>query len=129
MQPHDTLDIVLVDSPTISEINETFLHHQGSTDVITFDYRDETTLPQEENPVSGEIFVCLEVANDAAARHGTTFSEEVVLYCAHGMLHLAGLDDHSAADRAKMRSAEARVMAALRQRFVLTDLFAANAAS
>lgn len=36
-QPFE-LDIHLVRAPEITRLNETFLHHQGSTDVITFDH-------------------------------------------------------------------------------------------
>lgn len=107
------LQVVLVDGATITSLNEEHLGHQGTTDVITFDLADELPFPGE-SPTFGEIYVCLDVAAEAGARLGTGTGYETVLYCVHGMLHLAGLDDHKPADRRKMRAAEARIMAALR---------------
>jgi len=107
------LHIVLVGGNAIAAINQAHLGHEGTTDVITFDLADELALPGE-TPTLGEIYVCLEVAEQTGARLGTGTGYETVLYCVHGMLHLAGLDDHRPADRRKMRAAEARIMAKLR---------------
>ena len=38
------LAIHIVAAPEITRLNEAFLHHQGSTDVITFDYAEEMGL-------------------------------------------------------------------------------------
>lgn len=107
------LHVILVDGPTIADLNEAHLGHEGTTDVITFDLTGELPLPGE-SPTIGEIYVCLDVAGEAGARLGTGTGYETVLYCVHGMLHLAGLDDHKPADRRKMRAAEARIMTELR---------------
>ena len=102
-----------MDGATIADLNETHLGHAGTTDVITFDLAGDPPLPGE-SPTLGEIYVCLDVAGETGQRLGTGTGHETVLYCVHGMLHLAGLDDHKPADRRKMRAAEARIMADLR---------------
>jgi probable rRNA maturation factor len=107
------LHVVLVDGATITSLNEEHLGHEGTTDVITFDLSGDPPLPGEQATL-GEIYVCLDVAGETGARLGTGIGYETVLYCIHGMLHLAGLDDHKPADRRKMRAAEARIMAELR---------------
>ncbi len=45
------LGIHLVAAPEMSRINKTFLHHEGSTDVITFDYTERSS------DLRGEMFV------------------------------------------------------------------------
>jgi probable rRNA maturation factor len=123
MKPHEIVQIALVDAPTITHVNETYLGHKGSTDVITFDYRDDLGDEGEEE-VAADVLVCLDVAREAAAEHDTTFSREVVLYCVHGLLHLTGYDDHSDEDRQAMRTAEKRCLDALSTRWDLDSLFA-----
>lgn len=115
------LQIVLVDAAEITALNEAHLGHEGATDVITFDLADELALPGEPRTV-GEIYVCLDVAVETGERLGTGAAYETVLYCVHGMLHLAGLDDHEPADRKRMRAAEARIMAELRDIRDLRDI-------
>ncbi len=108
----------------MTRLNRQFLQHPGVTDVITFDYRDEPVpADDDEPPVIGEIFVCPEVAAAACRRQQTTFAYELVLYVVHGLLHLAGHDDHSAADRRRMRAAERRVMGSILKEFTLEDIF------
>jgi probable rRNA maturation factor len=49
----------------------------------------------------GEIFICPEVAATQAREFRTSWQEEIVRYCVHGLLHLRGYDDVRAADRRK----------------------------
>src|SRR4030095_5238441 len=53
----------LVASPEMSRVNETFLGHEGSTDVITFDHGD---VAGEPSSLRGEIFICLDDAVEQA---------------------------------------------------------------
>ena len=112
------LQFVLLGQDDIIHMNQTFLGHEGATDVITFDLRPTDRQP-EEDEVCGEIYVCPEVAVAAAAKYGTTPSRELVLYLVHGMLHLSGYDDIEPEDIPNMRAAEARVLAALEKRHSL----------
>lgn len=121
---NDSLDIVLLGDRKMTEINEQFLSHEGSTDVITFDFiEDENPFVDDEGRVVGEIYVCLDTALRAASTYQTAFAHEVVLYCVHGMLHLCGLDDHCDEDIAEMRAGEKRVMTELSAQFNIEELF------
>src|SRR5882724_13374183 len=73
------LAIHFVGAAEMTRLNETFLHHQGSTDVITFDYAEpaEPNPPRgtalrdripENPPLHGEIFICLDEAVNQARR-------------------------------------------------------------
>jgi probable rRNA maturation factor len=93
------LGLYFVGRKKMAELNQKFLGHEGPTDVITFDYGDARI-------VHGEIFICPDVAIVQAKEFGTTRQMELVRYLVHGLLHLRGYDDRTAAKRAKMKKAE-----------------------
>jgi len=124
------LAIHLVTTAEITKLNEAFLRHAGSTDVITFNYSDNPTpYPQPATLLHGEIFVCVEEALTQARRFHTTWQIELVRYAIHGTLHLLGFDDLNPAARRKMKRAEDRWVRSLARRFPLTRLARRNAAS
>ncbi|HSU53708.1 MAG TPA: rRNA maturation RNase YbeY [Candidatus Dormibacteraeota bacterium] len=100
------LSIYLVDDAEITRLNETRLRHAGVTDVITFDYSD-TAWPEL---IAGEIFVCVPEAKRQARQFGVLWKEELFRYQIHGVLHLLGYDDLTAAARKKMKREENRVV-------------------
>jgi probable rRNA maturation factor len=103
------LGIHLLSSPEMVRLNETFLRHQGSTDVITFDY----TEPPGQGSLCGEIFISVEEARIQAHRFRTTVQDELIRYIIHGVLHLCGYDDQSPANRRIMKRQENRLLARL----------------
>ena len=115
------LGINLVTAREMTLVNETFLRHEGSTDVITFDYaearaalpreaKNRTRRPAARAPLSGEIFVCVDEAILQARKFGTRWQSEVVRYIIHGILHLLGHDDSGAAARRRMKREENRLL-------------------
>lgn len=124
LKQNEILQIVLVNRREIARLNETFVAHEGPTDVITFDLRgDAPHVPEGEPEVAAEIYVCVDVARDAADRYSTGLAYEVVLYIVHGLLHLSGEDDQDVESRSRMRSAEKRTMSALHGEFPLDEIF------
>ena len=73
--------VVLVSDRKISAIHQQFMGIADPTDVITFQH--------------GEIVISVETAARQAAEYRTDLLHELRLYIAHGLLHLAGYDDHS----------------------------------
>ena len=117
------LGVTLVAAPEMTRLNEAFLQHEGSTDVITFDHREPGTLNLEfGTTLHGEIFVCVDEAIVQARRFRTTWQSEVVRYIVHGVLHLLGHQDHRAADRRAMKREENRLLTLLVARFPLSRL-------
>ena len=114
-----SLNVVMTNSRTMAEINEQYVGHQGTTDVITFDLRVDALGVEDE--CLGEIYICPDVALEYARKHHVDASRELVLYAVHGMLHLHGEDDLDEMSRAEMRRGEARVMAELERLFDLSD--------
>ena len=114
------LQIVFLPRDEMAELNALHLHHEGATDVITYDLREKSAnvplLPGEspDSRVLAELYVCPSVATEYAISCHTSLSHELFLYCIHGMLHLAGEDDLTETARASMRAAERRVLDAVK---------------
>lgn len=106
--PAGDLSVVFLADSEMAELHGTYLGDPLPTDVITFPGDPEF----EE---AGEICIGAEQAFRVCARHGNTLPEEILLYIAHGWLHLAGLDDHSESDRAAMRAAEEEILSRARE--------------
>jgi probable rRNA maturation factor len=126
------IGICLAGAPEMTRLNETFLRHAGSTDVITFDYHIEggagSPLPAagahgvSRPTIQGEIFVCMDEAVLQARKFGTSWPSEMVRYIIHGALHLLGFDDSNADARRKMKREENRLLDGLSRRFSLAQL-------
>src|SRR5271154_43569 len=112
------IGINLVGAREMTLVNETFLKHTGSTDVITFDYADKT----EAAILAGEIFICVDDAIVHAKKFKTKWQSEIVRYVVHGVLHLLGHDDRRIAVRRKMKREENRLVRKLSARFALSKL-------
>ena len=81
----DTVEISIVDDPTIAEVHAEFLDDPTATDAITFPY--------------GEVLVSCDTAASYAAAHGLEREEELFRYMVHGLTHLHGYLDYEPADR------------------------------
>jgi probable rRNA maturation factor len=90
--------VSIVSPSVMSRVHKEFLDIDGPTDVITFPY--------------GEILVCAAVAAENAGHYGNSLDDEVALYIIHGLLHLNGFDDLSAAPARRMRSQQAKILKA-----------------
>lgn len=105
------LGIVIVSAKEMASINESFLGHEGPTDVITFDYSEAAKIPRAKPfGIHGEIFICVTEAERQAKTFETDWQSEVVRYIIHGILHLAGYDDLQPVARKKMKHEENRLM-------------------
>ena len=115
------LGIMLVSPVTMAETNWQFLEHEGSTDVITFDYRGYGSQP-EKSDLAGEIHISVTDARQQAREFSTTLEEELVRYVTHGILHLRGFDDLEPTKRKVMKREENRLVRRLKTRFDLRKL-------
>ena len=100
------LGVHLVAAPEMTLLNETFLHHTGSTDVITFNHAEENST----DSIHGEIFICLDDAVKQADAFRTTWQSELARYVIHGVLHLRGFDDLTPSKRRVMKREENRLL-------------------
>ncbi len=91
--------VLLISDRRMTALHRQFLHHDGPTDVITFEH--------------GEIFISADTAQRNAREFGNSLRSELQLYVVHGLLHLHGFDDRSAGDARKMKRAQDKIVAAL----------------
>jgi rRNA maturation RNase YbeY len=102
------LNFVFVEPTEMARLNQQFLNHTGSTDVITFDYSEG-----DKTILCGEIVICIQDAIDQAPQFNTTWQTELARYIIHGILHLAGYDDTAPAARRRMKAKEDRIVTEL----------------
>ncbi|HOI43629.1 MAG TPA: rRNA maturation RNase YbeY [Elusimicrobiales bacterium] len=111
------VNLVFVGGPEIVRLNKAFLGKSHRTDVIAFNYPSCRTgwpaarrargamqpcpAPDAAAPF-GDIFVCLPQARRQARELGHPLERELLLLALHGALHLAGMDDDTAARRTAM---------------------------
>ena len=121
---HAAIDLAVVGDAQMHVLNRRWLDHDYPTDVLSF-LLDEGGEPVEAHgggwavaPREGQVIVNPDYAAREAAEHGwpphelSAATRELMLYAAHGTLHVCGLDDRTDAQRAAMRRAEARALAA-----------------
>ena len=109
------LSLRFVGASEMTMLNETYLRHKGSTDVITFDYGSV----RGEAPLAGDVVVCVDEAIAQARRFGATWQTELMRYVVHGLLHLSGFDDKTAAKRREMKRREDQLVRAIAGQFSL----------
>jgi probable rRNA maturation factor len=116
------LCIHLVGAREMTRLNETFLQHKGSTDVITFNHANRQSPIANRRLIHGEIFICVDEAIRQARRFRTTWQSEIVRYLVHGILHLLGHDDKRAPARRRMKREENRLVDGLAKPFKFAAL-------
>ena len=108
------INLAVVDDEQMAELHQQYCNIPGTTDVLTFDLRDEDDVPEikvsdtfsEGAVVEGDIVLCMDVAARQAAERGHDTRLELLLYAVHGLLHLLGEDDHEPGDYRKMHQRE-----------------------
>jgi probable rRNA maturation factor len=116
--PNAQLGVHLVSPREMAEINQHFLNHEGSTDVITFDHAED----EASDDIYGELFISVADAVRQGREFDATWQSELIRYVVHGILHLRGYDDIDSADRRLMKKEENRIMQELEARRDLAAL-------
>jgi probable rRNA maturation factor len=91
------INIVFCSDDYLLKINKEYLKHDYYTDIITFDYSEQTIL-------SGEIFISVDRVKENATTYKIPFMNELIRVMIHGILHLAGYDDKN--NKAKKQMTE-----------------------
>ena len=98
------LNYVLMSDKALLQYNREFLQHDEFTDVITFDGQTGTG-------VSGDVLMSLDRIQDNAKSFGVSTQHELRRVMVHGLLHLLGHSDKSAAKRKAMSALEDKYLA------------------
>lgn len=114
------LSIAFLGPKQMAKWNETHLNHLGAADILTYNYLSPAELSRTR--IFGELLICPQVAHDTAPNYNQHWTNEIVRYVVHGILHLLGYDDVDPEDRRIMKVQENRGMAILEQAFNLANV-------
>ncbi|MEM7228068.1 MAG: rRNA maturation RNase YbeY [Planctomycetota bacterium] len=105
--PVHAIGVQLVDDGAMTELHREHCDLDSTTDVLTF------PMSGPDEPIDVEIAICVDEAHRQAADRGHTVEQELLLYVLHGLLHVAGHDDHDEAAYQRMHAEEDRILNAL----------------
>jgi len=100
----ESISINFVTSEEIIPINKTYLKHDYSTDIITFNYSGENYT------LDGEIFISLDDGFVNSNKYRVSLDKEIVRLITHGFLHLLGFDDKKKNDKMVMKKEENKLV-------------------
>ena len=93
------ISFIITSDDYLRSINREFLNHSYFTDVISFDYGFGDN-------IAGEIYISEDTVRRNAVEYNVDFDNEMLRVMIHGVLHLAGYDDETAAEQQEMRRLE-----------------------
>lgn len=108
--PEAELSVVLGDDAWIWELNETYKQQQAATDVLAF---PQDAAPEGEGPLLGDIAISAETAARQARELGHSLLRELEILVTHGILHLTGWRDDTAAQRRRMMARTEQLLGVL----------------
>jgi probable rRNA maturation factor len=82
------ISVTFLTAREMAKMNREQLGHSGATDIITF----ELTRPIASAPVTGDLYICPDVARVNAKAWGVPVREEIARLVIHGTLHTLGLE-------------------------------------
>jgi probable rRNA maturation factor len=99
------IHFILIADREMARLHRAFLGQGGATDVMSFDLSESSYSPME-----GEIYISVNQARRQARLYGVPLYLEAARLAVHGVLHLAGLNDTTAAGKARMHALEDRIL-------------------
>lgn len=95
--PEIEVSVIYVTNDKIKEINQTYRNKDSVTDVISFALEDDSDgeiafINEAQTRMLGDIFICIDRANEQAVNYGHSIRREMAFLALHGLLHLLGYD-------------------------------------
>jgi probable rRNA maturation factor len=103
------VDLHAVSDAEIAGFNRRHMQHQGATDVLSFPLLEDD--PERRAFMLGEIIYSYETAQREAHARKLRIEEECCRYCVHGLLHLLGYEDTTAAQAKLMHALQEKIIA------------------
>lgn len=94
----EKLTYILCSDEYLYDINIKYLQHDTYTDIITF--------PTSKDPIESDIFVSIDRIRENAKAYNVSFEDELRRVLIHGVLHLCGYRDKTAAEQQQMTQKE-----------------------
>lgn len=86
---HRELTIRVTDEKESADLNESYRHKTGSTNVLSFPFEDP---PGVDTAILGDLVICAPVVQREAIEQGKTAEAHWAHMLVHGVLHLCGFD-------------------------------------
>ena len=93
------LNFLIVGDKRMIHFNKTYLNHDYSTDIITFD-------SSENKNISGDIVISIERVKENSKKYKVKLEDELRRVMVHGLLHLLGYDDKNEKEKKRIRKKE-----------------------
>lgn len=94
----DYINFIACSDAFLLAINQKYLNHDYFTDIITFDYSQET--------VSSDIYVSIDRISENATSNSVSLLNEFKRVLIHGVLHLVGYQDDTESNKFTMTQKE-----------------------
>jgi len=104
------LTVRLVDEPEMIELNQTYRHKTGSTNVLSFPFEAP---PGITLALLGDVVICAPVVAREAAEQGKLLNAHWCHMVVHGVLHLLGFDHQTDNEAHTMERLETEIITAL----------------
>ena len=102
------LTIVFSTDGELQQLNETYRHISGATDVLSFPADDLD--PESGRKYLGDIVISMDQVNKQHQKYGDQKIDIVSLLIVHGILHLLGLDHATSAEKEVMWRKQAQIL-------------------
>jgi len=93
------INYIFCDDNYLLQLNQDYLSHDTLTDIITFDYENESLL-------QADAFISVERVKENALERKIPIEKELARVIIHGVLHLLGYNDHRPKEKAVIRAKE-----------------------
>jgi len=100
--------ITLIRDPAMKSLHRRTMNDPSTTDVLTFDLRDNPA-----HPLDLDTVICVDVAQRRAKELGHPLGHEILLYALHSLLHVCGYNDLTSPQAAAMHAREDEILTAL----------------
>ena len=109
-RPEAELAIRIVDETEGAELNATYRHKQGATNVLSFPAELPAGVPL---PVVGDLVICAPVVAREALEQHKPLEAHWAHLVVHGCLHLLDFDHEEEAEAAEMEALERSILAGM----------------
>jgi len=93
------INYIFCNDQKILEVNKEYLNHDYYTDIITFDYSENSIL-------SGDIYISIDTVFSNSKQFNSSYNEELARVIIHGILHLCNYKDKTEEESLNMRKLE-----------------------
>ena len=92
------INVVFCSDQFLLQMNKEYLDHNYYTDILTF--------PMSKDPLSGDLYICIDRVKDYVMNNNIPFHSELNRVMIHGVLHLVGYKDGTDSEKAEIRRTE-----------------------